>query len=158
MVRWAWLTQSVDAENFFVQPHCSKPVPIGQNISFILDPKHSKQPSDVKIFKVPGFRDVRVTLTAPQLHSSSLDSLSSSVCQESKHCYLLPHKRVSIKKLFLLLLNNGFSLFVELLDNLSTNIFWSSEEDPAELCQPLFVDLSNTAWVRKELTKQTGGS
>ena len=37
---------------------------------------------------------------------------------------------------FLLLLNNGFSQFFELLDNLATHITWPSEEDPAELCQP----------------------
>ena len=37
---------------------------------------------------------------------------------------------------FLLLLNNGFSLFFELLDNLATHIIFPSEEDPAELCQP----------------------
>ena len=36
-------------------------------------------------FKVPDFRDVSVTLTASHCHSSSLDILSSSVCQESKH-------------------------------------------------------------------------
>ncbi len=35
-------------------------------------------------FKVPDFRDVSVTLTAPHRHSSSLDILSSSFCQESK--------------------------------------------------------------------------
>ena len=55
--------------------------------------------------------------------------------------------------IFLLLLNNGFSLFFELLDNLAT-----SEEDPAELHQPHPVDLLNTTWARKDLTKQTAGS
>ena len=37
----------------------------------------------------------------------------------------------------MLLLNNGFSLFFELLDNLATHITRPPEEDPAELCQPL---------------------
>ena len=37
---------------------------------------------------------------------------------------------------FLLLLNNGFSLFFESLDNPATHITWPSEEDPAELCHP----------------------
>ena len=46
---------------------------------------------------------------------------------------------------FLLFVNNGFSLFFELLDDLATHITWPSEEDLAELCQPPFVDLSNTA-------------
>ena len=59
---------------------------------------------------------------------------------------------------FLLLLNNEFSLFFELLDNLATHITWQSEEDPAELCQLPSVDLSNTAWARKVLTQQTVGS
>ena len=59
---------------------------------------------------------------------------------------------------FLLLLNNGFSQFFELLDNVATHITWLSEEDPAELCQPPSVDLSNSAWARKDSTKQTAGS
>ena len=132
-----------------------------RRIFSILDPRHSEQASDVTKFKVPDFRDVSVTLTAPHRHSSSLDILSSSVCQEIKHClfvcYSLSHERVSIKTIFLLLLNNRFSLFFELLNNLATYITWPLE-DPAELCQPTFVDLSNTAWVRNNLTKQTVGS
>ena len=36
----------------------------------------------------------------------------------------------------MLLLNNGFSLFFELQDNLATHITRPSEEDPAELCHP----------------------
>ena len=58
----------------------------------------------------------------------------------------------------MLLLNNEFSLFFELLDNLATHIIWPSEEDPAELSQSPSVDRSNTAWARKDLTKQTVGS
>ena len=53
--------------------------------------------------KSQNFRDVSVTLTARHRHSSSLDILSFSVCQEKQTsfvCYLLPHKRVSIKKKF----------------------------------------------------------
>ena len=50
--------------------------------------------------------------------------------------------------------SNGFLwLLFELLDNLATHITESSEEDPAELRQPPFVDLSNTAWARKDLAK-----
>ena len=45
------------------------------------------------------------------------------------------------------------SLFFELLDNLATHITWLSEEDPVELCQPHFVELSNTVWAQKKLTK-----
>ena len=56
------------------------------------------------------------------------------------------------------MLNNRFSLFFELLDNLATHITWLSEEDLAELCQLPSVDLSNTTWARKDLTKQTAGS
>ncbi len=40
--------------------------------------------------------------------------------------------------------NNGFSLFFELLDNLAIHVTWPSEEDPAELRQLPFVDLSNS--------------
>ena len=54
--------------------------------------------------------------------------------------------------------NKGFSLFFKLLDNLATHNTWESEEDPAELCQPPFVDLSNTALAQKDLTKQTVGN
>ena len=36
---------------------------------------------------------------------------------------------------FLLLLNDRFFLFFDLLDNQATHITWLSEEDPAELCQ-----------------------
>ena len=36
----------------------------------------------------------------------------------------------------MLFVKSSFSLFFELLDNLATHITWSSEEDPAELCQP----------------------
>ena len=64
-----------------------------------------------------------VTLTTPHCHSSSW--YSSFFCLPGKQtsfvCYLLSHKRVSIKTIFLLLLNE-FSLFFELLDNLATNI------------------------------------
>ena len=59
---------------------------------------------------------------------------------------------------FLLVLNNGFSLFFELLVNLATHITWPSIEDPTELCQLHTVDLSNTSWARKDLTKQRVGS
>ena len=46
-----------------------------------------------------------MSLTAPHRHSSSLDFLSSFVCQENKD------------RLFVFfLLNNGLSLFFELLD------------------------------------------
>ena len=47
--------------------------------------------------------------------------------------------------LLLLLLNNEFSLFFEMLDNLATYITWPSEEDPAKMCQLHSVSLSNTA-------------
>ena len=77
--------------------------------------------------------------------------------KKSLVCYLLSHKRVSIKMIFCCLLNNRFPLFFELLDNLATHITWPSE-DPAELYQPPFVDLSNTACAWKNLTKQTVGS
>ena len=114
-------------------------------------------------FKVPDFRDVSVTLTAPHRHSCSLDNLSSCFPgkQTSFVCYLLTHKPVSIKTillLLLLLLNNEFSLFFELLDNLATHITRLSEEDPAELSQPPSVDLSSPALARKDLTKQTVGN
>ena len=56
------------------------------------------------------------------------------------------------------MLNNGFSLFFELLDNLTIRITWPSEEDHAKLCQPPSMDLLNAVWVRKDLTKQTVGS
>ena len=88
-------------------------------------------------FKVPDFRDVSVSLTAPYRHSSSLDILSSSVCQKSKPLFFwlfIVSKTCFNKNDFLLLLNNDFSLFFELL---ATHITWPSEEDPAELCYPL---------------------
>ena len=47
------------------------------------------------------------------------------------------------KKTFLFFVNNGFSLFFELLDNLATPITWPSEEDPAESCQ----NLPPTSWI-----------
>ena len=56
-----------------------------RSISSILDPRHSEQPSDFTKFKVPDFRDVGVSLTAPHRHSSSLDILSSFVCFPGKH-------------------------------------------------------------------------
>ena len=48
----------------------------------------------------------------------------------------------------------GFPYIFELLDNQATHITWPSE-DPAELCQPPSMNLSNTAWAQKDLTKQT---
>ena len=51
----------------------------------------------------------------------------------------------------MLFVNNGFTLFFELL---ATHITWPSE-DPAEFCQLPFMDLSNTAWAWKDLTKQS---
>ena len=59
---------------------------------------------------------------------------------------------------FLLLLNSGFSLFFQLLDNLATHITWPLEEDLAELCEPPSMDLSNTMWAQKDLTMQTARS
>ena len=49
-------------------------------------------------------------------------------------CYLLSHKRASIKKTFLSFVNNGFSLFFELLNYEATHITGPAE-DLAELCQ-----------------------
>ena len=91
--------------------------------------------------KVPDFRDVSVT---PHRHSSSVDILSSVVQESKNHLLFIVSQTGFNKNNFLLLLNNGFSLFFELLDNLATHITWPSEEDPAELCQSRSVDLSNT--------------
>ena len=113
----------------------------------ILDPKQSEQPSDFT--KVPHFRDISVILLALFLSRYIFFFLPWK--QTSFACYLLSHKRVSIKTIFLLFVN-GFSLFFELLDNLAIHITWPSEEDLAELCQPTFVDLSNTAWAWINLT------
>ena len=57
------------------------------------------------------------------------------------------------KKTILGLLLNGFSPLFELLAT-----HYLSEEHPAELGQPTPMNLSNTVWARKDLTKQTIGS
>ena len=69
-------------------------------------------------FKVSDFRDVSITLTAPHCHSSSLDILSSSVSRKANIiCLLFIVSQTCFNKNdFLLLLNNGFSLFFELLE------------------------------------------
>ena len=126
-----------------------------RSILSILDPRHSKQP--LQKFKVPDFRNISVILTAPHRYSSSLDILSSSFGQESRHCFLVIYclSNVFQWKHFCYLLKAGFFLFFELLDYLATHITWLSGEDPVELYQHHFMDLSNTAWARKDLTKQT---
>ena len=60
-----------------------------RSISSILDPRHSEQPSDFTKIQIPDFRDISVNLTATHRHTSSLDILSSSSCQESKHRLLV---------------------------------------------------------------------
>ena len=60
---------------------------------------------------------------------------------------------------FLLLLNHGFSLFFELLDNLATHITLPSEEDPDKIVSTIpSVDRSNPTGAQKDLLKQTVGS
>ena len=129
-----------------------------RSISSILDLRHSEQPSDFTKSQSQTLETL-IILTAPHRYSSSRYFFFFFPGKQTLFtCYLLSHKRVSIKKTFLLFVN-GFPLFFELLDNLATHITCPSEEDPAELCPPHpFVDLSNTVWARKDLTKQTVGS
>ena len=92
-------------------------------IPSILDPRHSKQPSDFT--KVPDFRDTSLILTAPHCHSSALYILSSFFFARKADivCLLFIVSQTYFnKKTFLLFVNYGFSLFFELLDNLGTHI------------------------------------
>ena len=108
---------------------------------------------------VSDFRDVSVTLThliitlpLPIFFLLLFSGKANIVC------LLFIVTQTCFNKIDFLLLNNRFFLFFELLDNIATHITWLSKEDPAELCQTPSVDLSNTAWARKNLTKQTVGS
>ena len=56
-----------------------------RSIPSILDPGTPNNLQTIQEFKVQNYRDISVILTAPHRHSSSLDILSFSVCQESKH-------------------------------------------------------------------------
>ena len=73
----------------------------------ILDSRHSEHSQTLQKFKVPDFRDISVTLTAPHRH------FSVSI-------FFL--RLFAGKAIIVCLLNNGFSQFYELLDNLTTHI------------------------------------
>ena len=109
----------------------------------------------IQKFKVPDFRDISDTLTAPQCHSFSIFFLLLFARKANIVCLLFIVSQTCFNKNDIFCFVNEFSLFIELLDNLATLITWPSEEDPTELWQPYFMDLSNTAWAWKDLTKQT---
>ena len=90
-------------------------------------------------FLVPDFKDISVIITESHRYSSSLDILSSSFFRKANIvCLLFIVSQTCFNKKHLLkiFVNNEFSLFFELLDNVATHITRMSEEDPAELCQP----------------------
>ena len=130
------------------------------------DPFHSQATPNnlltLQKFKVLDFRDISTYSN----HTSSSHSLSSIFLflllfakKANIVCLLFIFSQTCFNKNdFLLFVNNRFSLFFELLDNLATSYYLTNRRRSGWIVSTLFVDLSNIAWVRKDLTKQTVGS